>query len=261
MSAVDVILLAGRRGETRDPLALEAGVSHKCLSPVAGRPMILHALTTLAESADIAHIHISIDDPAVLDALDMVVRLRAEGRLTVSVAHPNLVDSVLGAAQDAQFPLIITTADNALLTWAMIAEFRAGAQGADAAVAFAPRNAVLAVHPDGQRRFYRFSDNAYSNCNSYWIGNAEALKAAETFRSGGQFAKYPARIIGAFGLLNLIRFRFGIGTLEQAFARFSRRFRMEIRPVVLSDGAAAIDVDNARTRSVAEEILQRRAAA
>lgn len=68
------------------------------------------------------------------------------------------------------------------------------------------------------------------------------------------------RIIGAFGLLNLIRFRFGIGTLGQAFARFSRRFRMVIAPVILSDGAVAIDVDNARSHGVASELLERRLA-
>ena len=67
------------------------------------------------------------------------------------------------------------------------------------------------------------------------------------------------RIIGAFGLLNLIRFRFGIGTLAATFARFSRRFRMTIAPVILSDGAVAIDVDNERSHGVATQLLERRA--
>ena len=50
------------------------------------------------------------------------------------------------------------------------------------------------------------------------------------------------------------------GPWNSAFRRFSRRFRLTIRPVILSDGAVAIDVDNARTLGVAEAILAARAA-
>lgn len=258
---VTALLLAGRRGGTLDPLAFEAGVTHKCLAPVAGRPMILHVIDALAAAPEIGEIRISIDDPAALEGLAGLDPLRAEGRLAIVEAHPNLVDSVLAAADGARFPLLITTADNVLLTPPSIAEFVDGAriQKADAAVAFTRRESVLAAHPDGQRRFYRFSDDSYSNCNTYWLGDQKALSAAETFRSGGQFVKHPLRIVGTFGLLNLIRFRFGIGTLGKAFARFSRRFGLAIRAVVLSDGAMAIDVDNVRTRDVAAQILARRA--
>jgi hypothetical protein len=85
-----------------------------------------------------------------------------------------------------------------------------------------------------------------------------ALKAVETFRTGGQFVKHPLRIVGAFGLLNLLRFRFGIGTLDQAFARFSRRFRLTISPLILTDGAVAIDVDNDRSHHIATTLLHER---
>lgn len=260
-AAVTALLLAGKRDGRLDPLAEEAGVSHKCLAPVAGRPMIFYPVEALAAAREIGEIRIAIDDPAVLDGLEPIAQLKAAGRLRIVEARPNLVDSVLAAAEGADFPLLVTTADNVLLSTESVAEFVTGARGdsADAAVAFTRRESVLAEHPDGQRRFYRFEEGSYSNCNSYWLGSREALTAAETFRSGGQFAKHPARIVAAFGLLNLIRFRYGIGTLRGTFRRFSRRFDMVIRPVLLSDGAVAIDVDNLRTRNVAEEILNRRA--
>jgi GTP:adenosylcobinamide-phosphate guanylyltransferase len=257
------IVLAGRREGHVDALAAAAGLEDKCIVSVGGRPMIGHVLGTLANTPEIGRIIVSVNDPAVLEGVDEVRALRAEGRLLIAPSRTNLVDSLLAAVDEAGFPILITTADNVLLTPAAAGAFIDGATaaGADVAVAFARRQSVLDAHPNGQRRFYRFADDSYSNCNSYWIGSADALKAAEVFRSGGQFAKHPLRIVQAFGLINLIRFRYGIGTLEAAFRRFSRRFRLSIRPVILRDGAVAIDVDNARTLGVAETLLAARAAA
>jgi GTP:adenosylcobinamide-phosphate guanylyltransferase len=251
------VVLAGRRDGASDPLAMAAGVTHKCLVPVAGQPMLLHVIDALAANPRIGEIRVVIEQPELLRDLAPLRRLIASGRLKGIGAQPNLVDSVLASAEGATFPLLITTADNVLLTPDAVDEMIDGtaAAQADAAVAFTRRAFVLAAHPEGQRKYYRFADDSYSNCNTYWLRDRAALKAAETFRSGGQFVKHPLRIIGAFGLINLIRFRYGIGTLEQAFGRFSRRFRLRISPVILSDGAVAIDVDNARTRDVAEQVL------
>jgi GTP:adenosylcobinamide-phosphate guanylyltransferase len=251
------VVLAGRRDGATDPLARAAGVTHKCLVPVAGQPMLLHVIEALAANRRIGEIRVVIEQPELLRDLAPLRGLIASGRLKGIGAQPNLVDSVLASAEGATFPLLITTADNVLLTPDAVDEMIDGtaAAQADAAVAFTRRAFVLAAHPEGQRKFYCFADDSYSNCNTYWLRDRAALKAAETFRSGGQFVKHPLRIVGAFGLINLLRFRYGIGTLEQAFGRFSRRFRLRISPVILSDGAVAIDVDNARTRDVAEQVL------
>jgi GTP:adenosylcobinamide-phosphate guanylyltransferase len=262
VGTMTALILAGRRGNTLDPLAAAAGVSHKCVVPIAGRPMIAHVLDTLAASDAIRAIIVSVDDVAMLQGVPEVRRLIESGMLRLVQAEPNLVDSIVAAAEDAAFPLLVTTADNVLLDAASVSAIHRDARraSADIAVAFARREAVLAAHPDGQRRFYRFSDGAYSNCNSYWIGSRDALKAAEVFRQGGQFAKHPLRIVHAFGLMNLIRFRFGIGSLDAAFRRFSRRFRLAVRAAIFDNGGVAIDVDNERTHDIAEQLLRERAA-
>jgi len=249
------LVLAAQRDGIIDPLAAAMGVTHKCLVPLAGRPLIAWVLDALVATPTIRAIRISIDDPAILSGLGCI----ADPRITLVRASPNLVDSVVAGLAGAAWPALVTTADNALLTPAAIAQIQRDAAGADVAVAFTARESVLAAHPEGQRRFYTFSEGGYSNCNAYWIASADALAAAEVFRQGGQFAKHPRRIIRAFGLVNLIRFRFGIGTLSAAFARFSRRFGLTLRPVVLADGAVAIDVDNVRTHGIAEELLLARA--
>jgi len=117
---------------------------------------------------------------------------------------------------------------------------------------------VLAAHPEGQRRFYKLRGGSYSNCNLYGINGPRALGMAETFRSGGQFAKNPKRLAEAFGIFNLLLARFGLVTIEGATRRMSKRYGIRLEPLVVSDGSEAIDVDNARTYDIARGLLERR---
>lgn len=253
-----ILILAGRRPGDVDPLAATHGVADKCLVPVAGRPMIAHVLSSAAETAA-RQIFVSTHHPGLLADLDDPVVERLGDRLIVVPAAGNLADSVLAVAGVARFPLLITTADNCLLTPETIAEIEAEAERLDveAGVALARREDVLAVHPEGQRRFYEFSDVAVSNCNAYWIGHPNALRAAEAFRGGGQFVKKPMRVMQAFGLINLLRFRFGLGPIHHIFARISRHLKVKIAPLLVSNGATAIDVDNERSLRVTEALMKR----
>lgn len=254
-----ILVLAGRRSATLDPLAEAAGVTHKCLVPVQGEAMVGRVLRTAAEAWPDAALFLSVDDFSAVAEEPTVARLGGEGRLTPIEAQFHIVDSVVAASRITGFPLIITTADNVLMTVdALHALAEAGAEGkADAIVVMAEKQDILAAHPDGQRRFYEMKGGGYSNCNLFWLGGEAALKATESFREGGQFAKHPSRIVKAFGILNLIRFRFGLTTLEGMFRHISRRFGVRVRPMVVTDGRLAIDVDNERTHRVAEEILAR----
>ncbi|SEH20276.1 MobA-like NTP transferase domain-containing protein [Sphingopyxis sp. YR583] len=253
-----ILILAGRRHGAVDALAEAYGVADKCLVPVAGRPMIAHVLESAADSG-VRQVFVSTHHADLLgDLKDPVVDLLRD-RLIVVAAADNLADSVLAIAGVANFPLLITTADNCLLTPATIAEIEGEAErlGADAGVALARREDVLAVHPEGQRRFYEFSDVAVSNCNAYWIGHPNALRAAEAFRGGGQFVKKPFRVMQAFGLINLLRFRFGLGPIHHIFGQISRHLKVEIAPFLVSNGATAIDVDNERSLRVTEALMKR----
>jgi GTP:adenosylcobinamide-phosphate guanylyltransferase len=253
-----ILILAGRRPGTEDPLANAHGVADKCLVPVAGRAMIAHVLESAAASAAM-RIFVSTHHADLLGDLDDPVVKSLGDRLIVVPAADNLADSVVAVAGVAEFPLLVTTADNCLLTPATVAEIGAEATRLEieAGVALARREDVLAVHPEGQRRFYEFSDVAVSNCNAYWIGHPGALKAAEAFRGGGQFVKKPLRVMRAFGLINLLRFRFGLGPIHHVFRRISRHLNIEIAPLLISNGATAIDVDNERSLRVTEALMTR----
>jgi hypothetical protein len=207
-------------------------------------------------------VRISVEEDAVA-AVRNVLDDGPACRIDFVPAADNLADSVHGALEGLDGPVVVTTADHVLLKSSSVATIVDALQAgdADAVVAFAQRAAVLAAHPDGQRRFYRFADDSYSNCNLYGLAGSRGRAAVEIFRSGGQFAKNPWRIAVAFGLFNLLLVRFALVSLPRALARISRRIGVRIVPLVLADGSQAIDVDNERTCRIAEQLLDERSAA
>ena len=254
------LIMAGKRAGVLDPLAQRANVSQKCVVPVGGMPMIERVIANVAASPRIGEIRVVAHDTEEIAAIPSIAKLQREGRLVFRPGAFNIVDSVFSGADGTDFPLLITTADNCLWQPDDITEFadKVLASGADAAAALATKDDVKAADPEGQKRFYEFSDGGYSNCNAYWIGSAKALSAAEIMRGGGQFVKYPGRIAKAFGVVNLIRFYFGWGTKEKLFDQVSRRFGFELAPIVMKHGHCAIDVDNERTFAVTEKLLAQR---
>ncbi len=262
--SVRVILLAAQRRGVVDPLALAHGVSHKCLVPLHGVPLIRHALTTIARHAAISDICVSVE-PELFDTIARIAAGIPDKTATIDMvaAADNLADSVIAAAAGHGGPLVITTADNALLTPAALDSLIAPLKhGHDLAIAMTTKQAVQAAHPLGQRRFYRFRDGDYCNCNLYGMAGPHALAAAEIFRGGGQFAKKASRIIDAFGLMNLVLLRLRLLSLPAGLKRIASRFGLTIAPVILREGRCAIDVDNERTYAIVDSLLmeQRRAA-
>jgi GTP:adenosylcobinamide-phosphate guanylyltransferase len=253
-----VIILAAQRNGRLDPLALEAGVTHKCLVPIQGRPLLAHVLAALARVDGIDDIRIAVEAGA-----DDKLRTVAEASglpVRFTPAADNIADSIYAAAEGVTGPIVVTTADNVLLTPYAVGEVAARlSAGDDIVVALARKEDIQAAHPQAQRNFYEFRDGGFSNCNLYGLSQ-RGLKGAEAFRSGGQFMKNPMRIAHAFGIFNLLLMRFGWVTTERAMQRIGRRLGVTASRVILADGAHAVDVDNKRTYDIAAELLDRRAA-
>lgn len=258
-AAFTAILLAGQRAGRTDALAEEAGVANKNLAPICGKPLARHVAEALAATPGLTRLRVVVEPETMPAMAAALAGCRAV--VEFAPAADNLADSVYAAAEGVDGPMLITTADNVLLTPGAVSEILdALAGGADVALAMATEAAVKAAHPDGQRRFYRFADDAYSNCNLYALAGPKALAAAESFRSGGQFAKKPLRMVMALGPVNLALMLMAKLTLRGALTRVSRRFGLKVEPVILADGSHAIDVDNTRTYACAETILRRRQA-
>ena len=259
MTYTALVLASRRKGEV-NPVAEMYGVSHKCIAPVDGVPMVERVVKALEGARHVDEIVISIDEPDVLKGIAVIDEGVAAGRIRCAPAGENLFLSVKAGLADAKWPAIITTADNVLHTSEIVDYFCEGfdKEGSDVAVAMTDIETVWAKYPQGQRRPHVFRDGAYSNCNLYGLRSPDALIAAKSFQSGGQFRKKRLRVLKEFGVLNFLRYWYGRFSFEDLFRRVSERFKVTVRPVILPFAEAPIDVDNERTEKVAREILVQR---
>ena len=134
-----VILLAAQRAGVVNPLAAAHAVSHKCLVPISGAPLISHVLRTLADTPDVARVQISVERDVWDDIWPIVKACRRAGQPIEFVeSNSNIAASVLTAAEGCEGPFIVTTADNVLLTSGALQSMMEVLDRADIAAAFAP---------------------------------------------------------------------------------------------------------------------------
>ncbi|MFO7326444.1 MAG: nucleotidyltransferase family protein [Pseudomonadota bacterium] len=245
------LVLAGTR-PGGDPLAAHAGVSHKALIPVGGMPMLGRVLAALAEVPSIARIVVAIDDAGVLAGMPPVA---TPVEAMASASGPSA--SVARALEQSGTPLLVTTADHALLQPAWVEEFLACAAGspADALVAMARRADVVRAAPSSQRTWWRFSDGDFSGCNLFLLATPAAAGVVRLWQQLEAQRKHPVAQLRLLGLGHVLRYRLGILSLPQALARLGALSGARIAPVVLSDGRAAIDVDKPADLELVQSLL------
>ena len=238
-------------------MATAAGVSHKALLPVAGVPMLLRVISALRGSPAVGCIVVSIEAPEEslfgLDGLENVL-LRA--------AAPSPARSAAAALEEFGAPLLVTTADHALLTPAMVAHLLSAVPpGVAAAAALARRETVLAAYPEARRTWLRFRDGAFSGCNLFLLAEAEgAARAAAFWRRVEAERKRPLAMARLLGPLTLLRFALGRLTLRAGLDALERRCGARLHAVEMPFAEAAVDVDKPADLALAEAALHRREA-
>lgn len=233
-------------------MAAAAGIRLKAFLPVAGRPMLERVLEALRGVPAVDRIAVSIPDPEAL-AGHAVEPIATE-------ASPSL--SVLAALQHVPPPVLVTTADHALLTPEIIEAFLAGAAAieADLVVGLVERQNIEAVVPGSRRTYWRFRDGAYSGANLFNLRNEQALEAVAFWRRVERERKRPWRIAGAFGPGLLLGYLLGRFTLAEALHRASAVVGCRVAAFVLTFGEAAIDVDKPADLALVEQLLKARPA-
>lgn len=250
-----IVLAAGRGPD--DPMAKAFGVSHKCALPVNGVPMLRRVVNALQKSHSVTSIVISIESPDIV----RVALAEIESGIAVMVSENSApLSASVAIRKNATFPVLITTADHALLTPEMIDYFceQADRNSADFSAGLATADVILKAYPQSVRTFFRFGKDRVSGCNLFAVSNANGLRILEKWQYLEQSRKKPWRLVAAFGPLALIRFALGALSLDGAFKTVSNKLGLTAKPILMPFAEAAIDVDKPSDLELAEAILKKR---
>ncbi|MFT9014859.1 MAG: nucleotidyltransferase family protein [Acetobacter sp.] len=246
---VTALILAGSRPGKPDPVALAGNVAHKALFPIGGTPMLSRVITALQATPAIGQIVVCTNTPDSLAALlppDVVM-------LPSSPEGPSA--SVLDALAQYGTPLLVTTADNALLQPAWIDEFLSLIHpDSDLAAAVATEETVRRDVPNTRRTYIRLADMAFSGCNMFLFRTAVSAKIATLWREVEKNRKHPLRIAWTLGPVILLRALTGRLTRKALYARINTLTGARAELVALSDGRAAVDVDKPADMILAEKL-------
>jgi CTP:molybdopterin cytidylyltransferase MocA len=252
------IILAGQRPGEND-FAASHGVSAKALIPVAGEPMLGRVARTLLACPSVGRIVVLAQDAERLLA-GPLAWLAQEPRVATADAGEGISTSIAAVAGSAlaPWPVLVTTADHALLSRDMVEAFVAGSAGADTSFAMVERAVVERSYPETRRTWIKFRDGHYSGANLFALVSPASRTALELWSKAERDRKKALRILLFFGPTIFLRALTRTISLDGAVAKVGRDLRLRLQVVRLAIAEAAIDVDKPADLALVERIVAAR---
>ncbi len=255
---LDALVLAGARG-SEDAFLKASGAAHRALIPVAGKPLLAYVLEALRGCPRVGAVHASMDTAGAELAGETfgAAGIRLPDAWLPSASSP--ARSVLAALDSGlHYPLLVTTADHALLTPQILDDFLRGAGtcGGDLVVGVVAKKDVVARYPDTRRTGLRFAGETLCGANLFLLRHPAARNAVAFWVRVEQDRKHPIRLVGHFGLFTALRFALRRLRFDRSLALAGRRMGLAVAAVQLATAEAAIDVDNLEDLALAEAVLR-----
>lgn len=235
MTGFSALVLAGSRGG-EDPVAAYGGASHKALIRLGDQTLLARVVGAL-KAAGAGRIAVVSSDTRVRAE---IARLDCEALDEAS--GPSL--SVKAGAQALATPLVVTTADHALLQPEWIRRFLTDTPtDADVTVLVAARATVEAAAPGTKRTWLRLADGDWSGCNLFYLANDRALGVIDLWRRVEAERKRPWKMAQILGPRMLLRYVFRRLSLRDAAVRLGALAGVTAAMVETPFGLASVDVD------------------
>ncbi len=253
------LILAGSRS-THDPVAQASGVSCKALTLVGNQPMVLRVLNTLEKAETISTRVLSgplwssvQEEPRLQSLIDSQQIHWVEPQVTPSASAYAAMQTL---SKDS--PILLTTADHALLTPEMVDYFcsKASSIECDAIVELVDYQLVQQAYPKSKRTVTRFKDKGYCGCNLFGFLTPRGREAAQFWQQVEQERKQPFRLIRRLGVVSVLRYLTGYLTLSQALSKLSKQLGLRIEAILLPFPQAAVDVDTVEDWELTQKILK-----
>ncbi|MEO7654787.1 MAG: NTP transferase domain-containing protein [Sphingomicrobium sp.] len=249
------IVLAGQRPGV-DPLAAHFGATMKALIPLAGEPMVVRPVRALLASPGVERILVLAQQRERL-----AEAIGALDRVEVRESRGTIAETILALCADpaTPWPLLVTTADHALLNPAMIAEFLGAAASADIAIGVVEKSRLERRLPQTKRTWIALGGESVTGANLFWLASAKVAPAVELWRSVEQDRKKAWRLIALLGPFMLAMAATRMIGLDDLAARLGLKLGLRVRAVRLSDPLAGVDIDSLADHALVEAIIAGRA--
>jgi GTP:adenosylcobinamide-phosphate guanylyltransferase len=249
------IVLAGSR-PGRDAFAEQYGTDLKALIPIGYEAMVRRPVKSLLESASVDRVIVLAQQPERIAAV-----LPKDASLSVRESRGTIAETMLALCKDAStsWPLMVTTADHALLDVATVDEFCAAAAQSDIAIGVVERGALMQRLPSTRRTWLKFRGGAYTGANLFALRSPAVAPAIELWRSVEQDRKKGWRLLSLLGPAVLVGAVLRLRTLDQVLASLGRKLGLSVVAVRLSNPLAGVDVDKAEDHALVSAILEGRA--
>jgi CMP-N-acetylneuraminic acid synthetase len=255
------LVLAADRGPD-DPVAGASGVPCKSLAPIGGIPMIYRVLNALEASREVDAINLCGPPETIVDQTPDLRNLIELGKVKwyANQATPSTSTYHVLASLPEEVPVVLTTADHALLDPRIVDHFcsRARDTDCDVVAGIARHEAVVLAYPETRRTATRLADGAYCGCNLFAFLTPRARRAADFWRRVEARRKNPLRVIGILGWAAVVRYLTGRLSLQEALDRMSQRLGFKAGAIILPFAEAAVDVDSIGDLELVEKIISRK---
>jgi GTP:adenosylcobinamide-phosphate guanylyltransferase len=247
-------VLAGSR-PGRDAFAEAHGTELKALIPVGGEAMVRRPVRALLAAEDIGEVIVLSQAPERIAEV-----LPKDPRITFRKSDATIATTMLELCFDKNmaWPVLVTTADHALLDTETIDEFIAYAEG-DISLGVVERATLLGRFPDARRTWVKFRGGAYTGANLFALRTPKVAAAIELWRSVENERKKGWRVVSLLGPFVLIGTLLRLLTIDAALRRIGGKLGLDIHAVRLSNPLAGVDVDKPADHELAEAVLAGRA--
>ena len=260
-SKFTALILAADRA-IGDPVAEATGAPCKSLSPVGGVPMVIRVIEALEASSEVDSCilcgpsrEIISQSPEISQALSKDNIRWIPHRETPSTSTYEALLQI-----DQGKPVLVTTADHALLTPQIVDYFCSQARQTDydLAVGLASYEMLCKAFPNCRRTVTKLKDGNFCSCNLFAFLTPESYSAANFWRQVEQQRKKPLRIVSVCGWITVLRFLLGQLTMEDGLRRISRRMGLKAGAIMMVQPEAAVDVDTVGDLALANKIIANR---
>ncbi len=258
MKKFNVIVLAGDRS-ANDSMVQTAGIPCKAFLPVNGRAMILRVLDALESARNVSSCIVCGPEKALLPLEPELDHLIKSGKVRwiENKATPSAsVYHALNLFRD-ELPMLVTTADHALLTPEITDYFchEALQSGCDVVAGLVKHSLVVDRFPETSRTVIKLKDGNFCSCNLFAFLTPHACEAASFWRACEEKRKKPWQQIKVMGWINVLLYITRLMSLHQALQRLSSVMEVRADVVLLPFPEAAIDVDKISDWRLVEKII------